>query len=143
MSFVLHPSLKNDCIEIGSLELCRVLLMNDSQFPWLILVPERENITEIYQLSLIDQAQLMQESSYISEQLAALFRADKMNVAAIGNKVPQLHIHHVVRYTIDKAWPAPIWGVFKALAYADDERDIMVSKLQQHLSSLSLATEKN
>jgi diadenosine tetraphosphate (Ap4A) HIT family hydrolase len=97
MSFSLHPTLKKDCIELGQLELCRVLLMNDSQFPWLILVPERENMSEIYQLSTADQQQLMRESSYVAEQLAVLYHADKMNIATLGNMVPQLHIHHVIR----------------------------------------------
>ncbi|RLA25478.1 MAG: HIT family protein [Gammaproteobacteria bacterium] len=129
MSFSLHPALKKDCIKLGQLELCRVLLMNDSQFPWLILVPEREDITEIYQLSATDQQQLMHESSYIAEQLALLFHADKMNIAALGNMVPQLHIHHVVRYKTDKAWPAPIWGLFDALTYTEKELKAIVEKL--------------
>ena len=131
MSFTLHPTLQKDCIELGQLELCRVLLMNDSQFPWLILVPERENITEIHQLSADDQQQLMRESSYIAEQLATLYHADKMNIAALGNMVPQLHIHHVVRYKTDKAWPAPIWGKFDALAYTDEELDSTLKKLEK------------
>ncbi len=117
MPFRLHPNLQNDCIELGQLTLCRVLLMNDSQFPWLILVPERENITEIHQLSVAEQQQLIYESSYIAEQLSQSYQADKMNIAALGNLVPQLHIHHVVRYQSDKAWPAPIWGKFDALPY--------------------------
>lgn len=129
MPFTLHPNLENDCIELGQLELCRVLLMNDSQFPWLILVPERENISEIYQLSADDQQQLMRESNHIAKHLAILFQADKMNIAALGNMVPQLHIHHVVRYKTDKAWPAPIWGKFDALAYTDKELDSMLEKL--------------
>jgi len=129
MSFSLHPALKKDCIKLGQLELCRVLLMNDSQFPWLILVPEREDITEIYQLSATDQQQLMHESSYIAEQLALLFHADKMNIAALGNMVPQLHIHHVLRYKSDKAWRARIWGLFDALAYTEKELKAIVEKL--------------
>lgn len=134
MSFSLHPQLQKDCIDLGRLTLCRVLLMNDSQFPWLILVPERENISEIYQLSPTDQQQLMRESSHIAEQLNALFHADKINIAALGNMVPQLHIHHVVRYTTDKAWPAPIWGKLDAMAYTDQELKVMHTKLQNILS---------
>lgn len=129
MSFTLHPILKKDCIELGQLELCRVLLMNDKQFPWLILVPVRDNITEIHQLSSADQKQLMRESSHIAEQLATLFHADKMNIAALGNMVPQLHIHHVVRYRDDKAWPAPIWGKFDTMAYSTKELEILQKKL--------------
>lgn len=129
MSFSLHPTLKKDCIKLGRLELCHVLLMNDSQFPWLILVPERKNISEIHQLTDDDQQQLMLESGYIAEQLTILFEADKMNIAALGNMVPQLHIHHVVRYKTDKAWPAPIWGKFDALAYTDKELDSLLARL--------------
>jgi len=135
MSFALHPALKKDCIELGQLKLCRVLLMNDSQFPWLILVPERENISEIYQLSAADQQLLMHESSYIAEQLAALYHADKMNIAALGNMVPQLHIHHVVRYKIDKAWPAPIWGKFDAQAYTAKDLKNTLDLLKELINS--------
>ncbi|WP_428355628.1 HIT domain-containing protein [Methyloprofundus sp.] len=135
MSFTLHPNLEKDCIELGKLKLCRVLLMNDRQFPWLILVPERENITEIYQLSPDDQQQLIRESSYIAEQLGTLFQADKMNIAALGNMVPQLHIHHVVRYQTDSAWPAPIWGKFDALAYTAEELEVTLDPLQELIKS--------
>ncbi|NOQ15311.1 MAG: HIT domain-containing protein [Methyloprofundus sp.] len=134
MSFTLHPALKKDCIEIGSLELCRVLLMNDSQFPWLILVPERNNISEIHQLSSADQQQLIRESSYISEKLATLYHADKMNIAALGNRVPQLHIHHVVRYKTDKAWPAPVWGKLDALPYTVEELEITLEQLKEFMT---------
>ena len=135
MSFSLHPTLKKDCIELCQLELCRVLLMNDSQFPWLILVPERENMSEIYQLSTADQQQLMRESSYVAEQLAALYHADKMNIAALGNMVPQLHIHHVVRYKADKAWPAPIWGKFDAVVYTGKELAVALDMLKEFINS--------
>jgi len=129
MSFTLHANLAKDCIELGQLELCRVLLMNDCQFPWLILVPERENISEIHELSADDQLQLMRESCYISEKLAEVFQADKMNVAALGNIVPQLHLHHVVRYKTDKAWPAPIWGKFEAMPYSAAALDKVLIKI--------------
>ncbi|MCF7970458.1 MAG: HIT domain-containing protein [Methylococcaceae bacterium] len=133
MSFSLHPTLEKDCIELGRLALCRVLLMNDSQFPWLILVPERENIKEIHQLSSDDQQLLMHESCYVAENLAEYYQADKMNVAALGNMVPQLHIHHVVRYQKDKAWPTPIWGKFDALPYSEQDLEMTVSHLRELL----------
>jgi len=133
MSFTLHANLAKDCIELGQLELCRVLLMNDSQFPWLILVPERENISEIHELSADDQLQLMRESCYISEKLAEVFQADKMNVAALGNIVPQLHLHHVVRYKTDKAWPAPIWGKFEAMPYSAAALDKVLIKINNFI----------
>jgi len=114
---ILHPQLEKDCIVLGQLDLCAVLLMPDANYPWLILVPQRENISEIYQLSDVDQQQLMRESSIASQVLVELFDADKINVAALGNMVPQLHIHHIARYTTDAAWPAPVWGAVPAKAY--------------------------
>lgn len=109
-SFILHPQLEQDCATVGRFRLCRLLMMNDSLYPWFILVPERPGISEIYQLAVADQRLLMDESSRLSVILADLYCADKMNIAAIGNLVPQLHVHHVVRYRSDKAWPAPVWG---------------------------------
>jgi diadenosine tetraphosphate (Ap4A) HIT family hydrolase len=121
MTFNLHPQLERDCITIGRLTLCRLLLMNDKQFPWFILVPEIEGITEIFQLDKQLQGLLIEESSFLAKQLNTLYKADKINIAAIGNLVPQLHVHHVVRYRSDKAWPAPIWGKFAAIPYSEQE----------------------
>ena len=121
MTFNLHPQLERDCITVGHLTLCRLLLMNDKQFPWFILVPEIEGITEIFQLDKQQQGLLIEESSFLAEQLNTLYKADKINIAAIGNLVPQLHIHHVVRYRSDKAWPAPVWGKFAAISYSEQE----------------------
>ena len=117
MIFQLHPRLEQDCIAIGRFELCQLLLMNDSQYPWFILVPERADKQEIYQLNKTERQLLMEESCYLAENMAILYKADKINIAAIGNLVPQLHIHHIVRYQSDKAWPAPIWGKFTAVPY--------------------------
>ncbi|WP_366945033.1 HIT domain-containing protein [Methylobacter sp.] len=117
--FQLHPRLEQDCIAIGRFELCRLLMMNDSQYPWFILVPERADLQEIYQLNKVERELLTEESSYLAENMAALYKADKMNIAAIGNIVPQLHIHHIVRYQVDKAWPAPVWGKFDAVPYTE------------------------
>lgn len=121
MTFHLHPQLEKDCISIGRLTLCRLLLMNDKQFPWVILVPEIEGITEIFQLNKQQRSLLIEESSYLSERLKTLYKAEKINIAAIGNLVPQLHVHHVVRYHSDKAWPAPVWGKFPAIPYSGQE----------------------
>lgn len=121
MTFQLHPRLEQDCIAIGRFELCRLLMMNDSQYPWFILVPERADLQEIYHLSKAERKLLTEESSYLAENLAVLYKADKMNIAAIGNMVPQLHIHHIVRYRTDKAWPAPVWGKFAAVPYTESQ----------------------
>ncbi|MDO6562577.1 HIT domain-containing protein [Amphritea sp. 1_MG-2023] len=125
LEFELDARLDNDCVTLGDFPLCRLLLMNDAQYPWFILVPRRADVSEIYHLSLADQAQFLQESSFLAENLHDVFDADKINIAALGNVVKQLHIHHVVRYEGDAAWPAPIWGASPVKPYgAADIRDI-------------------
>lgn len=119
MMFKLHPVLEKDSIRIGRFGLCQIRLINDCNYPWVLLVPEREDITEIHQLSIEDRSLLAEESAFLSAVLAELFQADKMNVAAIGNLVPQLHLHHIVRYKTDPAWPAPIWGKWPMKPYTD------------------------
>jgi diadenosine tetraphosphate (Ap4A) HIT family hydrolase len=135
MIFQLHPQLQQDCIDIGRFNLCRLLMMNDRQYPWFILVPEKPGLQEIYQLTQTERAMLIDESSYLAENLAELYRADKMNIAAIGNLVPQLHIHHVVRYQNDKSWPSPIWGKFEAIPYSEQETKDALTRIKMQLSS--------
>ncbi len=118
---ILHPQLKQDCFILGSFELSLLLLLNDSQYPWFILVPQRENIREIHQLSPEEQQQLIKESSLLAKTIETLFKADKINVAAIGNMVPQLHVHHIARFTTDIAWPKPVWGTFPAVPYNEEQ----------------------
>jgi diadenosine tetraphosphate (Ap4A) HIT family hydrolase len=131
--FQLHERLQQDCIAIGRFSLCQLLMMNDSQFPWFILVPERPDIKEIYQLTSADRQLLTEESCFLAENIAVLFNADKMNVAAIGNMVPQLHIHHIVRYQTDKAWPAPVWGKFTTQAYTELQIADLIAKVRAQL----------
>ncbi len=107
--------------------------MRDSNYPWFILVPDREDITEIYQLELADQQQLIAESSMLSEVLVAQFEADKINIAALGNVVPQLHIHHIVRYRTDASWPEPVWGKHPAKPYTEAALDRVIDSLRQGL----------
>ena len=132
MTFHLHPRLQADTIEIGCFTLSKFLLMNDSQYPWFILVPMREELTEIYQLSEQDQALLQRESSHLAKALAEIYDADKMNVASIGNIVSQLHVHHVVRYKKDIAWPAPVWGKFEAVPYTD----VQIAEIRERLKGV-------
>ena len=121
--FELHPQLRKDCVVLGQQPLCQLLLMNDSNYPWFILVPDRDGIREIHQLDDADRAQLLHESCTLAEYLMRSFAGDKLNVAALGNQVPQLHLHHIVRYTTDPAWPAPVWGRHPPLAYSAQALD--------------------
>lgn len=132
--FLLHPQLAHDCFNVGRFELSELLMMNDSQYPWFILVPRRPNIREIYQLSSADRQALQNESCLLAETLADIYRPDKLNIAAIGNLVPQLHVHHVARYQTDKAWPAPIWGKFANLPYAGDQPEQRINQLRNALA---------
>ena len=110
MTFTLHPQLAADTLPVADLAACRVLLMNNSNFPWLILVPMRGNLREIFDLGADDYRLVMDEVKNIAEKLAAFTKADKINVAALGNIVPQLHIHIIARYANDAAWPNPVWN---------------------------------
>jgi len=127
---ILHAQLEKDCFVIGRFSLCALLLLNDSRYPWFILVPQREGITEIHQLTAADQQQLMRESCLLAAWIEKEFNADKINVAALGNMVPQLHIHHIVRYKTDPAWPAPVWGKFPAVPYDTAAVAEIVAKLE-------------
>ncbi|WP_419535503.1 HIT domain-containing protein [Endozoicomonas sp.] len=135
-SFELDPQLARDCVVVGDFPVCRLLLMNDSQYPWFILVPRHQGIEEIYQLDEATQQQLLFESSYLAEMLQVLFSAEKMNVAALGNVVRQLHVHHVVRYSTDAAWPAPVWGKHPARPYMDAELSEVMQKLKEGIADL-------
>lgn len=119
---------------LGQFELCQALLMNDQQYPWLILVPMVNDIREAFELSEAQQKQLMQESNFVSKALSEGFDADKMNQAALGNMVPQLHIHHIARFKSDAAWPGPVWGRLPAKPYSEGELSKMLTKVKQLLS---------
>ena len=115
--FNLHPLLQKDTIFIKSLNLCNVVLMNDSRYPWLILVPEREDISEIHHLENSDQLLLFREIIRISKTIENYFVPHKINIAALGNEVKQLHIHIIARYKEDFAWPGPVWGNGDPVSY--------------------------
>ncbi|WP_368161854.1 HIT domain-containing protein [Aeromonas sp. R5-3] len=115
--FELHCRLQADTRLLGDLPLCRVLLAKDSQYPWLILVPRVANLREIHHLAPAQQQQLMLESCAVASLMEQALRPDKINVAALGNLVSQLHLHHVARFSTDKAWPGPIWGAHPSLPY--------------------------
>ena len=131
--FELHPQLDQDTVAITTLGLSRVLLMNDSRFPWLILVPEQPGVSEIHDLGPGDRALLMEEIARTSAVLKDLFNAQKINVGALGNMVPQLHVHVVTRNRGDAAWPGPVWGHGEPVAYGAGELAAMVEKLAKAL----------
>ncbi|MBU3022603.1 HIT domain-containing protein [Aestuariibacter sp. A3R04] len=133
--FELDARLNNDTVFITDLPLCRVLLMNDSQFPWVILVPRVAGATEFTDLDEKQMTQYTFESLLCSEILSVLYKPDKMNIAALGNIVKQLHIHHVVRFDCDVAWPAPVWGRQPAVPYEPAILDEHVSRLKQAFST--------
>ncbi len=132
--FSLHPQLATDGIELADFPLCKLLLCNDSAYPWFILVPKVADISEIYQLDWQQQQQLLNESSLLSELLMQVFSGDKMNIAALGNVVEQLHVHHVVRFKTDAQWPKPIWGQQALTPYTDDDLLVLKEKLLPQLA---------
>ena len=131
-TFTLHPQLSADTLLLGDWPLCRVLRMNDRAFPWLILVPRVADIREIIDLADADQQRLMGEIARASRALKALLNPDKLNVAALGNAVPQLHVHIIARYRTDPAWPRPIWGVQAPVALGS-ETDAELARLRPAL----------
>jgi len=125
----LHPQLEKDCTVLGEFTLCSLLLVNDANYPWFILLPNRENITEIHQLSASDQQQLLSESMFFCHCLEDIYQPDKLNIAALGNVVPQLHIHHIARFTTDACWPAPVWGAVAASPLTEEKTNTTINQL--------------
>lgn len=133
--WTLHPRLEADTAAVGDFTLSRLLLSNDATYPWTILVPRRAGIREIHELSEADQQLLLRESVLLSQALTAVFAPTKLNVAALGNVVPQLHVHHIARYDHDPAWPAPVWGKLPATDYTPALRAERVVALRAALGA--------
>lgn len=131
--FKLHERLAADTVLVHPLTLCQMLCMNNRVWPWLILVPARPDVTELHHLPADDRAVLMEEIAQASALLDGMFRPDKLNVAAIGNVVPQLHVHVVARRRDDPAWPNPVWGSGIAEPYAPADLDALVLRLRDSL----------
>ena len=132
--FELHPRLAADTWRLADWPLSCLLAMNDAQFPWCILVPRRANLREIYELDDADRAQLMRESMDLGRAMMQAFGGYKLNLGALGNVVPQLHLHHIVRLQTDIAWPAPVWGRQAALPYDPAGQRTFVERLSAHLT---------
>lgn len=129
----LHPQLKKDTIDIGDLPLSKVLVIRDANYPWLLLVPRRPEVVEIIDLDEVEQAQLMTEISRAARALKEITKCDKLNIAALGNMVPQLHVHVIARRTSDVAWPRPVWGVAEALSHDAEEVQHFISALRRKI----------
>ena len=133
MSFTLHPMLAADTFEVARLALCRVLLMNDATYPWLILVPQRDGLRDLHDLPAGDHAGVMAEIARVSNVLQKIHSPHKINVAALGNVVEQLHIHVIARFEDDPAWPAPVWGMTAPVPYDADVLKDTTEKLKTAL----------
>ena len=133
--FALDPNLEADTHPIGELHLSQLLLMDDARFPWLILVPRIAGARELIDLDEGDQRSLLGEISAVGRAFEALLRPDKLNIAALGNVVPQLHVHLIARYTTDAAWPKPVWGQGERVAYAEAARSARIAQLRTALHS--------
>lgn len=133
--FILDTRLQEDTWLIGDFPLCRLLLSNDSNYPWFILVPRREGISELFQLDDVDQQLMWAETTALAGVLKELFTADKMNVATLGNVVSQLHMHVIARYASDAAWPGPVWGKHPAKPYSEADVQVIRDKLKAGLGA--------
>lgn len=135
-AWTLDPQLERDTVAVGDLPLSRVLLMNDANFPWLIAVPRHAGAVEIFDLDAGERVQLMAELALLGQFLKDLTGCDKINIAAIGNVVSQLHIHVIARRRTDAAWPRPVWGALPARPYGAAERDRLIHAIcqQTHFS---------
>jgi diadenosine tetraphosphate (Ap4A) HIT family hydrolase len=133
--FALDPRLENDSTSIMLTGLCDLRLSKDARWPWLILIPRRTEITEIFELTPLDQVMLTFETDMVASALKTVTGATKINVGALGNVVRQLHVHVVARFEGDANWPGPIWGFGKAEPYEDEKRAQFITTLREALSS--------
>ena len=133
VDFALDKKLASDTFAVADIGLCSVRLMNDKRFPWLILVPKRANVREIHELSPLDQTMLTFEITQMSKLFQRVTRAEKMNIASLGNQVAQLHVHIIARFEKDAAWPSPVWGAGKALTYEPDEAQTLIDQISSKL----------
>jgi len=129
--FAVHPQLAADTVLVATLALSEVLLMDEPAWPWLVLVPRRADLRELVDLPAADRAELMEEIARASTVLQGLFAPDKLNVGALGNMVPQLHVHVIARRIGDAAWPNPVWGAKARERHAPADLDLQVRQLRE------------
>jgi diadenosine tetraphosphate (Ap4A) HIT family hydrolase len=132
-AWTLHPGLARDTIMLGDMPLSQVLLVNDANWPWLLLVPRRLGVRDIIDLDEVEQAQLTTEMSRAARALKAVTVCDKLNIAALGNVVPQLHVHVIARREGDAGWPKPIWGAAPAIAYQTQDIESFKASLRRKI----------
>lgn len=137
--FLLDPTLEADTVPVGRMALSRVLLMNDARFPWVILVPERPGVSELIDLNGADRVLLMEEIATASHALKRTFDPDKLNVASLGNKVRQLHVHVIARFVSDAAWPGPVWSAGAPQPLPPHVQGLMIDRLSAAMGLASLA----
>jgi diadenosine tetraphosphate (Ap4A) HIT family hydrolase len=136
--FEVDRDMAKECFSVGDLPLCRVLLKDDCNYPWFVLMPRRAGVREFYELDDEDLGQFWKESSAVGRLLMEHLRGHKLNVAALGNVLPQLHVHHIVRQTSDAAWPRPVWNVVPAKAYETSSAEALISDIRSLLSQSGL-----
>jgi diadenosine tetraphosphate (Ap4A) HIT family hydrolase len=136
MDFPLHPLLQKDTVPVARFPGARLLLMDDSRFAWCILVPDGHDLRELHELAPPHRSEILELTCSLAECLQRAFGADKMNIAALGNLVPQLHIHIIARHVDDAAWPAPVWGRGEARAYTPAAREAMLQRLRACIAHL-------
>ena len=129
----LHSQLERDTIDIGDLPLSRVFVIKDANYPWLLLVPRRTGAKEILDLDEVEQAQPMTEITRVARALKTVTKCDKLNIAALGNVVPQLHVHVIARRTTDAAWPKPVWGQVEAITHDPLEVEAFIRELRRRI----------
>jgi diadenosine tetraphosphate (Ap4A) HIT family hydrolase len=132
-AWTLHSQLEKDTINVGDLPLCRVVVIKDANYPWLLLVPRRLEVIEIIDLDEVEQAQLMTEITRVARVLKDITQCDKLNIAALGNVVPQLHVHVIARRSSDAAWPRPVWGAAQPLDHDPQEVADFISALRRKI----------
>ncbi|MFD2192236.1 HIT domain-containing protein [Pistricoccus aurantiacus] len=135
----LDPRLVEDTLPVIDLPLSQVRLMNDRRFPWLVLVPLRRDISEVFELSREDQTQLWREATLLGQAMKDTLEGDKLNLATLGNQVTQLHLHVVIRKRDDDAWPGPVWGHGEAVAYTLEEQADMRARILAQIDAIDFS----
>ena len=137
IQFDLNPRLEGDSYPVTDLDLCAIRLMKDANYPWVLMVPRKSDLIEIIDLDAQERGRLMEEIAAVCEALKKVTDCEKLNVGALGNQVPQLHVHVIARFRDDAAWPGPVWGVVPPKPYDHDKADQVIAALKSALTGSS------